>query len=292
MSRTPDSDITELVAAVRSSSKYAAISEELIHSIGLRELAARRNLKEAIKATKNKLHQIAGAYVEGRLPYDEWLALLSETSRQADQETSGQVEVTTDDSSFSIFNSQFRGACQTIMRHHASTRERLPILGDFYATTLASLGPLRSVLDLACGLNPLALPWMPLAVDATYYACDIYADMMAFLNQFFALARVRGQARVCDLVATAPTELVDLALVLKALPPLDQQAKHAGRDLLRALNARHILVSFPAHSLGGRGKGMAENYELRFRALADAEGWAIERFMFPTELAFLVRKAG
>nr|AIA14252.1 Ribosomal RNA methyltransferase (FmrO) [uncultured bacterium] len=176
------------------------------------------------------------------------------------------------------------------MRHHASTRERLPILEGFYATTLASLGPVRSVLDLACGLNPLALPWMPLAPDARYYACDIYADMIAFLNSFFAQAGIRGQARVCDLVASAPDEQVDLALVLKALPPLDQQAKHAGRNLLRALNARHILVSFPAHSLGGRGKGMAENYEQRFRALADAEGWSIERFVFPTELAFLVRK--
>ena len=176
------------------------------------------------------------------------------------------------------------------MRHHASTRERLPILESFYTTTLASLGPVRSVLDLACGLNPLALPWMPLAPDASYYACDIYADMIAFLNGFFAHAGIRGQARVCDLAAGAPGDQVDLALVLKALPPLDQQAKHAGRDLLRALNARHILVSFPAHSLGGRGKGMAENYEQRFRALADAEGWSIERFVFPTELAFLVRK--
>ena len=176
------------------------------------------------------------------------------------------------------------------MRHHASTRERLPILENFYATTLASLGSVHSVLDLACGLNPLALPWMPLAPDSRYYACDIYADMIAFLNGFFAQAGIRGQARVCDLVAGAPDEQVDLALVLKALPPLDQQAKHAGRDLLRALNARHILVSFPAHSLGGRGKGMAENYEQRFRALADAEGWKIERFVFPTELAFLVAK--
>ncbi len=176
------------------------------------------------------------------------------------------------------------------MRHHASTRERLPILESFYASTLASLGPVRSVLDLACGLNPLALPWMPLAPDASYYACDIYADMIAFLNGFFAQAGIRGQACVCDLAAGAPDEQADLALVLKALPPLDQQTKHAGRDLLRALNVRHILVSFPAHSLGGRGKGMAENYEQRFRSLADAEGWSIERFVFPTELAFLVRK--
>jgi 16S rRNA (guanine(1405)-N(7))-methyltransferase len=245
-------------------------------------------MKEAIKATKNKLHQVAGAYLDGRLPYDEWLAMLG---RQADGETGKRDDGETKDSQFPILTSQFRQACLQIMRHHASTRERLPILEQFYATTLASLGPIHSVLDLACGLNPLALPWMPLAPDLRYYACDIYDDMIAFLNGFFAQAGVQGQAHVCDLVAGAPEQQVDLALVLKALPPLDQQAKNAGRDLLRALNARHILVSFPAHSLGGRGKGMAENYEQRFRGLADAEGWEIERFVFPTELAFLVQKA-
>jgi 16S rRNA (guanine(1405)-N(7))-methyltransferase len=291
MSRSSEVDITDLVAAVRSSQKYAAISQELIESIGLRELRARRNLKEAIKSTKNKLHQVAGAYLDADLPYDEWLTMLTATAaRQRDKETRRQADVAIDDSQFFILNSQFRQACVAIMRHHASTRERLSILERFYTTTLAPLGPLRSVLDLACGLNPLALPWMPLAPEASYYACDIYADMIDFLNGFFALAGVRGQARVCDLVATAPAEQVDLALVLKALPPLEQQAKQAGRNLLRALNARHILVSFPAHSLGGRAKGMSENYELRFRALADAEGWSIEQFVFPTELAFLVKK--
>ena len=288
MSRSSPDDITELITSVRSSAKYAAISEDMIRLLGLRELAARRNLKEAIKATKNKLHQVAGAYLEARLPYDDWLALLSAAA------TADRRPPTADgallNSKLRTQNSELAQACLTIMRHHASTRERLPILESFYATTLASLSPVRSVLDLACGLNPLALPWMPLAPDARYYACDIYADMIAFLNGFFAQAGIRGQARICNLAASAPDEQVDLALVLKALPPLDQQAKHAGRDLLRALNARHILVSFPAHSLGGRGKGMAENYEQRFRALADAEGWSIERFVFPTELAFLIRK--
>nr|AIA18848.1 Ribosomal RNA methyltransferase (FmrO) [uncultured bacterium] len=281
MARSPENDITELIASVRGSSKYGSISEAMIRSIGLRELAARRNLKEAIKATKNKLHQVAGAYLDGRLPYDDWLALLDE-ARQAD----GVIDA----GGSPTLHAQFRLACRQIMRNHASTRERLPILEDFYAATLASLGQVSSVLDLACGLNPLTLPWMPLAPDARYYACDIYADMIAFLNGFFTRAGLEGQTEECALAAGAPNVQVDLALVLKALPPLDQQAKHAGRDLLRALNARHILVSFPAQSLGGRGKGMAENYEQRFRTLADSEGWAIERFVFPTELAFLVRK--
>src|SRR3954454_15558408 len=166
MSRLSPDDITGLIASVQSSQKYAAISEDMIRSIGLRELAARRNLKEAIKATKNKLHQVAGAYLDARLPYDDWLALL-EAAAAADRQP------TTDDRPLSNSklkplplsaakgqNSALARACLAIMRHHASTRERLPILESFYATTLASLGPVRSVLDLACGLNPLALPWM------------------------------------------------------------------------------------------------------------------------------------
>ena len=76
MAKPQPDNIAELIQAVQSSQKYAAVSEAMIRAIGLRELAARRNLKEAIKATKNKLHQVAGAYLDARLPYDKWLALL------------------------------------------------------------------------------------------------------------------------------------------------------------------------------------------------------------------------
>jgi 16S rRNA (guanine(1405)-N(7))-methyltransferase len=291
MAKASQADIDNVIATVRASSKYQAVSEELIRTIGLRELAARRNLKEAIKATKNKLHQVAGAYFDARPAYAKWLeSLRATTARPGDQETWRQADVAVDDSQFSIFNFQFKAACLEMMADHASTRERLAILDSFYATILARIPPVRSVLDVACGLNPLAIAWMPLDRDASYYACDIYADMIAFLNDYFQLAGIRGQAQVCDLLSGPPRQQVDLALVLKVLPPLEQVAPDAGRDLLRALNARHMLVSFPARSLGGRDRGMAETYERRFRALAAAEGWAIERFAFATELAFLVSK--
>ena len=42
MRRSSADDITELIASVRSSQKYAAIDEAMIRSIGLRELAARQ----------------------------------------------------------------------------------------------------------------------------------------------------------------------------------------------------------------------------------------------------------
>jgi 16S rRNA (guanine(1405)-N(7))-methyltransferase len=288
MSKTPQDSISELIQSVRAGVKYQAISEDLIRAVGLRELAARRNLKEAIKATKNKLHQVAGAYLDARPPYDLWLERLSDAAeaRPGERESDG----TASDRQDAIHNRRFQQVCLDIMGHHASTRERLAILDSFFATTLGQLAPVRSVLDVACGLNPLAIAWMPLAQDVSYYACDIYADMMAFLDGFFQLAGIHGQAQVCDLLSGPPRQEVDLALVLKALPPLEQLEKEAGRNLLRALRAKRILVSFPARSLGGRAKGMAENYEQRFRTLAEAEGWSFERFAFASELAFLVSK--
>src|SRR5919107_5543953 len=115
MNKSQPDKIADLIQAVQSSQKYAAINEAMIRSIGMRELAARRNLREAIKATKNKLHQVAGAYIDARLPYDQWLAQLE--------------AATTDDrslpnSKLKTQNSELAQACQEIMRHHASTRER------------------------------------------------------------------------------------------------------------------------------------------------------------------------
>ena len=268
------SGVEQIVQEVQKSAKYHAINPALIGRIAARELDNRRNLKEAIKATKNKLHQIAGAYFESDARYAAWLTELREAAQTGDME-------------------RFRAACLRIMRYHASTRERLAILDSFYTTTLAAIQPVHSILDLAGGLNPLAIPWMPLASDAIYYACDIYADMAEFLNDYFGilqsfLPEFHGSAGVCDLVTEPPQQEAELALLLKAIPPLEQLDKQAGRRLLQSLNVRYALVSFPARSLGGRNKQMVENYEAHFRDLIRDEGWPVQRFEFPSEIAFLI----
>ena len=283
---TRDDQLERLVAEVLASPKYRAINTAAVRAIGLRELQAHRNYKEAVKATRNKLHQTAGAFLDDRPRYDQWLADLSAERRAQSVEQS----VPFLNSQFSILNSPFARACERAMHHHASTRERLPLLETFYTTLFAGLPPVTSILDLACGLNPLAIPWMPLAPGAAYYACDLYGDQAAFLNQFFALIGVPGEAFVCDLIAGAPTQRADVALALKLLPVLEQRAKGASLALLRAIDAPRIVVSFPTQSLGGRGKGMAQNYAAWFTALVGGEGWEVRRHEFAGELAFVVIK--
>jgi 16S rRNA (guanine(1405)-N(7))-methyltransferase len=225
-----------------------------------------RSFKESVKATRNKLHQVAGAYLPDRPAYGAWLAQIA--SARGIEERSAVL--------------------RQVMAQHASTRERLPFLDSFYATLLGDLPPIRSVLDLACGLNPLAAAWMPLAADAHYYGCDIYADQIAFLNEAFALQGQRGAATLCNLLAGVPPQRVDVALLLKTIPCLEQMDRGIGARLLAQINAPVIVVSFPARSLGGRNKGMVQSYAEHFAELVAGQRWQITRFDFATEMLFRI----
>ncbi len=266
--------LEETLAALQASSKYAEVSPDLLRRIALEELGKRRNTKEAIKAAKNKLHQIGGAY-QGDMRYAKWLAAFASSSHPLTPSPT----------------------LTNILAQHASTRERLPLLETFYSRIFAAISmPVQSVLDVACGLNPLTLPSMPLPNDVRYLACDIYADMIGFLNQCFGLMGYpNAHAEVCDVISALGTEHstlstpVDVAFILKTIPCLEQVDKTIGTRLLDALNARYIVISFPAQSLGGKHKGMAANYAAHFDELIAGRAWQVQRLDFATELVFVVK---
>ena len=263
-------DLSRLVEVVSSSAKYRHVDPVLIGQIGERVLSQERNMKAAVKATKSKLHQVGAAYFSPKINYERALA---ELESAVNDETA------------------YRQTCLKLMGLHASTRERLPFLDEFYPTIFADLPPIHSVIDLACGLNPLSIGWMPLAEDVTYYACDIYADLTDFLVQFMELEGVIGRAEARDITISPPTHRADLALILKTIPCIEQIDKTAGRRLLEEIDARFLLVSFPTRSLGGKNKGMSETYEAHFNDLIAGSGWDTKRYQFASELVFLVEKS-
>ena len=262
-----EEQLQSLVEAVSSSTKYRQVSPDLIRSIGRRELERTPSWKAAVKATKNKLHQVAGAYQAAKSDYGQALTLLREKAGSP---------------------AQFREACRQIMYWHISTRERLPILDEFFAETLRTVPPVHTVLDVACGLNPIAWPWMPFDDQVNYSAYDIVADMMNFVQDFMHLAGINGRAETRDVLYDPPTQPVDLALILKTLPCLEQLDKMAATTLLDAIQAHYLLISYPATSLGGHRKGMITNYDNHFRNLATGRRWSVKRFEFATELAYLI----
>ena len=265
--------LDELVSAVQASVKYRQVSPELIRALGAAALAQNSSFKQAEQAVRARLHQVGGAYLDHIPPYASWLEELNDLPAD-------------------LAAAEVRQFCRRVLGFHASTRERLPILDEFYPTLFAQLPPPRSILDLACGLNPLTVPWMPLAPGCSYTGWDIYADMTAFASAFLRRGGVAGAVLVRDLVNNRdPLPAVDLVMGLKMLPCLEQVDRGIGPRLLRAITAPYALFSFPVHSLGGRSKGMAENYSQRFEQLAAGAGWRFQRYDFASELAYILTRA-
>lgn len=265
-------DIDSLIRAVQANPRYAAIDRGLIRGLIERYQSRINQPRELVKAVRNKLHQVGGAYLDKPIDYTQLSAVLCDLPHD-------------------LHHPQVKDFCRHVMTLHASTRERLPLLEEFYSQTLAPLAPIRSLLDLACGLNPLALPWMPISPETQVHVCDIYSDQIAFLQLFFDHFGINGTATVCDLTRALPQQPVQVALLLKSIPCLEQLDKNIPLRLLKAIPAQHWLVSFPAHSLGGRGKGMRHNYRQHFEEII--QGWQVSQqvFDFPGELVFLLSPA-
>jgi 16S rRNA (guanine(1405)-N(7))-methyltransferase len=264
---TPDQIFEEII----SGPKYRNLMPAFIRRVCEQECAKGRSHKDTVKAVRGKLHQAGAAYQEKGIPYNllkSGLEILNQSSSLDEWKTFGL----------------------SAMQHHASTSERLSILEHFFQESLAEIAPVHSILDLACGLNPLAFPFMPLAKDASYLAGDIYLDMMEFLNQVFQKTPLKGQAIPLDLAAEIPYQPVQVAFLLKTLPCMEQQVKDYGRRLLNELKAEHLLVSFPIYSLGGRSKGMSEHYDQYMKSITGEQGWHIRRYVFSAELAYLISK--
>jgi 16S rRNA (guanine(1405)-N(7))-methyltransferase len=263
--------LDELIEAVQDGAKYRQIHIPLVRQIAAQELNKERSWKETVKAVRNKLHQVGGAYQPQTIHYE----LLAEKLENLPKD---------------LLSPEVQDFCRETMLLHTSTRERLPILEKFFEQSLAGFTPVNSLLDVACGLNPLAIAWMPLAQNVRFLACDIYMDQIEFLNAFFAHFGINGQAFLCDLTSEIPQDTVEVALVLKTIPCLEQIDKHIGLRLLTELQAQHLLVSFPAQSLSGKNKGMRDFYDQHFQQLIAEAGWQVQPYSFTTEEAYLIHK--
>jgi 16S rRNA (guanine(1405)-N(7))-methyltransferase len=267
-----DEDLVKrVVEAVMAGSGYSSISRDLVIRIATREIAKGRAFKDGVKTTRTVLHQISGAYLPVNPPYALWAKELADLSRLPSDPA-------------------LRTFCTQKMQMHASTRERLPFLEDFTNLIRDQVGEIGSFLDLACGLNPLALPWLPMKPNAQVYLFDIYTDMVAFVDSFRLHLGYAGFSQVCDLTSEIPNYPVQVAFLLKTIPCLEQIQKTIGTRLLEGIQAETLVVTFPAYSLGGRSKGMRQTYAAHFDDLVAGKAWEIKKFEIGNELVYIIQK--
>jgi len=262
-------DVDAIADVVRQSRKYRHLCLDTVARIARWALPRSNSQKDAVKRTKRKLHQVYGAYLAGL----DTARLDGLLARMPEGEGLDPV----------------RDACRAMMELHASTRERLDVLDTFYEPIFAVTGMPERILDLGCGLHPLALPWMGLPQGIEYEAWEIDGRIVDWLNRFFPAVGVSGVARWRDMSCLGPNDGADVVFLLKMIPCLEQQEKGWGARLLRQLRARHAVVSFPGRSLGGREKGMADTYAQMMDEMLSASGWRADLVMRAPELCYVLQ---
>lgn len=241
----------DIVDRVLRSSRYRDVDPSLLARLAAEELPRARNADDAVKRVKRRLHQAVGAFRASTRPGD--LAAVAAA-------WTGDLRAR-----------ELRAACADLLRTHASTAERIPHLDTFYQAVWAVTGVPSRILDIGCGLAPLALPWMGLAADAHYTAVDVDRRPLDTVSGFLHLVGQPHEIRIADVVSEPPADPADVALALKLVTTLDRQDPDAATRLVRACRAEHLVVSLPRRSLGGRGHGMERTYRDRIeRLVADA----------------------
>lgn len=254
----PAATADALARRILTSPKYRTLDPEFVRRVAAEAGARFRDRNQALRYAKRKLHQAFGAFVRG--------APAQAVAAAVDSVRSGRADLP--------------AAALAAMRTHASAAERADWLVPFYERVAAWCGEPGSVADLACGLNPLAVPWMRLAPDATYWCCEVDADLVASLATLDQVLPVRLTSATCDLVATPPAVRTELALLLQTVATLEQQRTGAARAVLDRLDCRHVVVSLARRSLTGR-----RGYRDDPRALLETV-LAGERYRWSDEAAF------
>lgn len=263
-------EVNAITSRLLASRKYKGLDlpEETIFNLIDQNLSHSKNARDVEKLVRQKLHNIIAPYLE-TLDYD---AASAEIKTIAPEDNEGVEKF-----------------CLKILEKHASTRERLPILVEFYRRIFETTGTPKIILDLACGLNPFALPFMNLPVSSSYRVFDLHQPRIGLINDFLLVLGRPPLAEKRDILVDPPKEPADVAFFFKEAHRFEQRQHGCNRAFWESLNVRYLLVSLPSTNLTG-SRSMIDGQRILVERNIKGLPWTVQELVFETEIVFCIDK--
>lgn len=144
-----------------------------------------------------------------------------------------------------------KGDYSKLLLLHKSTKERADFYPEIYSKLKTLIPNVKSILDLGCGMNPIAYNYLKWK-NVKYYATELTEDDVNFINNFFTKEKIDGEAFVMDLLKIGDLPKVDVCFMFKLLDTLESLERDISKKVLDKVNCKWLVVSFPTFSLGGR----------------------------------------
>lgn len=269
MKKEQKPDLTELIEASRNSRKYREMDlpDDFLYDLAKQAAKNAPSSAEIKTIFRKNLHNVIAPYLENIDYPQETLRLIKEPE---------------------ILN-DLPAYCLSVMKKHASTRERIPWLGVFFAVIEEQIGRPKCVLDLACALDPLSLPWLKLAPEPTFLAFDVNGSRVSYLNQLFAAAFPFAKAIQQDIFVNPPCEKADCAFFFKEAHRLEKRQPGATALLLQQLNVDVIVLTLPATDLARHHSLESYHTQLVEKAI-QGQDYHFEKIRIGDELLFFISK--
>ncbi|MEK6962968.1 MAG: hypothetical protein AABX70_00980 [Nanoarchaeota archaeon] len=192
----------------------------------------------------------------------------------------------------SLIQNPFEEAHDKILALHTSTKERLPYYEEVYEKIFAITGKPKKILDLACGLNPIAYPYLDCKPE--YLANELCESDAFFIQSFFDGLKIQGQAFAFNVLQFSKTPFADflrcdVCFLFKALDSLEAIDWGFSEKLLSNIPTTWLVVSFPTRSLGGK-KEIKQSKRSWFEHVLGKNHWAYQTFELPNEFFYVVKK--
>jgi 16S rRNA (guanine(1405)-N(7))-methyltransferase len=262
--------IDNIISELKASKKYNVLCLDTIKNVVNIEVQKHKSTKNAVKSARKKLHLILASYLN-ELNYSSAEKKLKAAFLSENQDKINET-------------------CLNIMEKHASTRERIPILDDFYSNIFEITGKPKKLADLACALNPLSFRWMRLPKNIQYYAYDNNARIMELLKLYFSLEDLNPLVEWRDIFCHPPEIFFDLSLLFKMYHCLEHRQKGAGWEVIQKTTSQWMAVSFPTRSLANRKVDIFGNYKDTLLNNIKKNNWDSHILEFESEMILLIKK--
>lgn len=265
--------IQKMIAKVLDTKKYrhAGLNPDTIEDLIRQQAPQHPNEKMTLKAVKRKLHNIVAPY----LGEPDYVGLTTQLAQINDT---------------SLDSAELKAFCLNVLGQHASTAERLAMMSEFYTCLFRATGVPNTILDLACGLHPLAFPWMGLPSTVRYHAYDIRQPRVDFINLFFTKIGLPPLAENRDILVNPPLRQADLGFFFKEAHRFEKRQPGCNRAFWKSLHVEKLAVSLPNQNLSGTHSLL----EVHRNLVADnlPENYQVMELSFENEIVFLIERLG
>jgi 16S rRNA (guanine(1405)-N(7))-methyltransferase len=237
--------------------------------------------KEVVSSCRKELREVYGVFISSH--FDERKKLLEELKKSITSSKDDRNNI----HSLELHNK--------ILALHHSTKERLPYYSNVYMRIFEKTGIPKTIVDLACGLNPLSYPYIHAKPD--YYAYDLGAEDMEFVSEYFKIKGIKGEAKAVDLLSEASKDIdiaeltknKDITFLFKAVDSLEAAKRHSSKALLSSISSKFVVVSFATKSIGGR-KIIGKQKRAWFDKFLAKQGLLYSMFEIPNENFYIIKK--